>query len=152
MSARSAPLREQQMLLKLRELRLDQAQRHWQERQRELARLQAEREAHHQRWQGLLSQRRALLGWGQGLGAGVRPVINGYQAARQADLDDLSERAEYDVIDTDELIRDAQRACDEAHAQWVRAMAQAEAVRTLLAQTRKQARQLAERRQEQELA
>lgn len=152
MSQLARVIKEQRQLLHLRSLREDSARQARDAVQRELEQLLQQRAEHEQRWHELCAQRQALGRWVQETGASAMPLLNPYRSARREDLDDLCERAEYDVIDDDDMIAEARARLAEAHQAWVRACAQRQAVQEMLQGTRGRARVEAELKQEREAA
>jgi hypothetical protein len=73
-----------------------------------------------------------------------------YLSARQDDLDDKLERAEYALIDDEETRDDAEREFDAAHGHWRAQHARHDAALDLLARARREQAQAGERRAERE--
>ncbi len=152
MNPRARVIKEQQQLLHLRSLREDRARQAREAVQHELDHLLQQRTEHEQRWHALCAQRHALGLWVQDAGASAMPLLNPYRSARREDLDELCERAEYDVIDDDEMIAEARTRLAQAQQAWVHACAQRQAVQEMLQGTRGRARVEAELKQEREAA
>jgi hypothetical protein len=148
----SQAIKEQGQLLRLRQLREDAAVQQRDAIQRELDRLLALRAEHEQRWHALCDQRRCMGQWAEHVGASGIIHLNPYASARRADLDELCERAEYDVIDDDDLIAKARARLTDANQAWVRACAQRQAIEEMLQVRRRRARIEADLKQERDAA
>lgn len=145
-------LKDLRQLLRLRQLREESARQAREACQREVARLLDLRDEHERRWHALCEQRRQLGAWVDRIGASSMAQLNHYKSARREDLDELCERAEYDVIDDDERIAEARDKLAEANQAWVRGCAQRQAVEELLSRQQRQLRIQAELKQEREAA
>lgn len=152
MRAASQILKEQGELLRLRQLREDAARQAREACQRELASLLAQRDEHEQRWHALCEQRRQLGVWMDQGGALAMAQLNPYKSARREHFDEQCERAEYDVIEDDELIAQARDRLAEANQAWVRCAAQRQAVEEMLGSQRRRQRIEADLKQEREAA
>lgn len=152
MSTNTQTIKELGQLLRLRHLREDAARQQRDACQRELASLIAQREAYERRWHALCETRRQLGVWMDLGGAADMARLNPYKTARREALDDQCERAEYDVIDTDDLITAARDRLAEANQHWVRCCAQRQAVEEMRQRHQQRRRIEADLKQEREAA
>ncbi|MBW8829722.1 MAG: hypothetical protein JF606_09885 [Burkholderiales bacterium] len=152
MSATSskALILEVAQLLRLRKLRAEAAriERETARAKRDAAQQAVlEREAQVQR----LRVERNALGESVVAIAPAMALLAPFASARREVLDDALERAEYALIDDEEVLTQAQSAFDEAHAAWQKAVARCDAVEKLHETTRRDATLAAEERAEREV-
>jgi hypothetical protein len=82
--------------------------------------------------------------------AAALPRLGPYFGACREDLDDKLERAEYALIDDEELRDEAQQSLAQAHTAWQRSLARSDAASDLLDQAQQHHRQDREQRAERE--
>jgi len=145
---RPMPPKELSQLLRLRELRVQAAERECEQRRRALHEAEAALQQRQQRiadWQ----QRRASLSR-QVVGAAAPQLARfaPHAAAQRAWLEDQLERDEYGLIDDEEERGVRQQALDDAMREWQRQRAREDGMRDLLQQARGQLQRLEELRAE----
>jgi flagellar biosynthesis chaperone FliJ len=145
MNARSSELRQLQRLRDLREAAARRA--HEAARQRRDAALDAVR-ACEAKLEAMRLERERAAAFVAGDGAALMPRLSGVAAAHRAALDDRIERAEYQLIDDEDALAEADAALQAAHAVWLHARSRVEAVGHLQQAARRGAAQAAERRDE----
>ena len=143
-------LEEPAMLLRLRRLREERAAR--ERAQAATRRNAAEAQAQQRRaaLQVFDAELAALSGHLDAIPEATVARVALYASARREDLAERRERCEYDLIDDEEALTDAQRALDEATLNWRTAHVRSDAAMGLLQKARRDSRRAAEQRLERE--
>jgi hypothetical protein len=149
-SVQTRDLHDSRQLLRLRQLREAAA----------LREVGVQRARHAKAWQQVqdrkehiaLVQRelKQLSAWAQGASLPQAPRLAPYAQACQAKLEDELERAQYDLIDEQQVLDEATTALSQARTAWLRAQSRQQAVQQLTLDTHKALRVQRDQRLERE--